>query len=169
MRTVAAYLEPRRLVTTELCLRGPVYRPLWVSVGFDPLPGVSVATVTEAIRTRLQAWLHPLDPAAEEIPQQAGAIVSWGQGWPLRKPVVALELAAEVARVPGVRLVSEVQLLSSAGQRVAQIPLTGLELPRLVSLAINAGAAIAVEDLRGTCPATPAPPTVPVPIIPGEC
>ena len=169
LRTVAAYLEPRRLVTTELCLRGPVYRPLWVSVGFDPLPGVSVATVTEAIRTRLQAWLHPLDPAAEEIPQQAGAIVSWGQGWPLRKPVVALELAAEVARVPGVRLVSEVQLLSSEGQRVAQIPLTGLELPRLVSLAINAGAAIAVEDLRGTGPATPAPPTVPVPIIPGEC
>ena len=172
LQSVAAYLEPRRLVTTELCLRGPTYRSIWVSVGFDPLPGVSVAVVTEAIRTRLLSLLHPLSSSSapnEDPLSPAGPILSWGGGWPLRKPVIALELAAEIARVPGVRLVSEVQLLGAPGQRVSQISLTGLELPRLVALAVTPGGAIAVENLRGTGPSAPPPPTVPVPISPGEC
>ena len=27
---VCAYLDPRRLVTTEIFLRGPVYKPIWI-------------------------------------------------------------------------------------------------------------------------------------------
>ena len=41
--TICEYLEPRRLVTTEVFLRGPVYKDLWLSVGIEVVPGQSIA------------------------------------------------------------------------------------------------------------------------------
>ena len=32
---VCSYIDSRRLVTTEIFLRGPVYKPIWMSVGAD--------------------------------------------------------------------------------------------------------------------------------------
>ena len=35
INAVCDYLDARRLVTTELVLRGPVYKPVWISVGIN--------------------------------------------------------------------------------------------------------------------------------------
>ena len=39
LNTICDYLDPRRLVTTEVILRGPVYKPIWISVGIAVVRG----------------------------------------------------------------------------------------------------------------------------------
>ena len=53
------YLDPRRLVTTELVLRGPLYKRIWISVGIEVGGGYTVAEVADAVKTRLRAYLSP--------------------------------------------------------------------------------------------------------------
>ena len=43
LQAVCSYLEPRRLLTTEIHVVGPDYQDLSVSVGFDMVPGKAVA------------------------------------------------------------------------------------------------------------------------------
>jgi hypothetical protein len=172
--TVCDYLDSRRLVTTEVFLRGPDYKSLWISVGIDVLAGVSIAGVREAVKSRLLEYLSPLPPSPETLLDSQSALLTAPQdaaakrGWPLRKPVVALELLAEANRVPGVRLVNGLQLAEETGGRKDQVPMTGLNLPRVVGISVAVGDPVAVEDLRGA--AAPAGPSfVPVPVIPEEC
>ena len=108
LSAVCAWLEPRRLVTTELYLRGPKYVSIWVSVaieivaaGSDPKAPNSSAVVREAVKQRVRDFLAPFKAD--------------GGGWPLRKSVMRLELMAEVSRVENVALVND--LLLAAGRR----------------------------------------------------
>ena len=57
LNSLCRHLDPRRLVTTELIVRGPVYKPLWVSVGVDVAAGYAVAEVVEAVKQRLRQFL----------------------------------------------------------------------------------------------------------------
>jgi hypothetical protein len=167
--TVCSYLDPRRLVTTELFLRGPVYKPIRLSVGIKAVAG-SAAQVTEAVRQALSDYLSPLPQA----PGQPG-------GWPLRTPVVALELATVAGRVPGVVAVQNVLLAQEPLDAAPQVGMTGLELPRVVGISVVVGDPISLNDLRGTAAAagqgqgqgqggTPGLPVfVPVPVIPEGC
>jgi len=50
INAVCEYLDPRRLVTTEVFLRGPTYKSIWISVGFKAVAGASVALVRETIQ-----------------------------------------------------------------------------------------------------------------------
>ncbi len=54
------YLGPRRLVTTELIVRGPVWKGIWISVGIEVAGGHATAEVVEAVRMRLLSALSPL-------------------------------------------------------------------------------------------------------------
>ena len=94
-------------------------------------------------------------------------------GWPLGRAVNRLELWAEVARVPGVLKVNEVLLAGATGGAVdTEIPMRGLQLPRLAGLAVELGGALPLDDLRGTGSAAPAPAgprIVPVPTVPTTC
>jgi Baseplate J-like protein len=162
---VCRYLDPRRLVTTEVFVRGPVYRAIWVSVGIDVVPGAGVALVREDVVRALRRFLSPLpsdEPA--EFPHAAA-------GWPLRKPVIALELLAVVARVGGVRLVPGLLLAEGSGPPVDALTLSGLDLPRLVGISVVVGDPLPLDELRGAGPAAPGPPVavVPVPVVPQEC
>src|SRR5439155_27039447 len=47
---VCAWLDPRRLLTTELHVRGPRYVRIYVSVGIVPLPGQLRETVQRAVQ-----------------------------------------------------------------------------------------------------------------------
>jgi hypothetical protein len=162
---VCDYIDPRRLVTTEVFLRGPTYKPIWVSVGFDPVAGRSVAEVRDAVKAALLRFLAPLPTPGADFPHAAS-------GWPRLKPVVPLELLAVASRVPGVDLVRPV--LVAAGDGAASdttpVPMTGLGLP-FVHLSVVTGDPLPLDRVRGLAPsASPQPRSlVPVPFVPDTC
>lgn len=175
LRAVACWLAPRRLVTTELFVRRPVYRPIWVSVGLELVAGASQVGVREAVKQALGRFLSPLpDDGVELLDEQVSLFGSpqhshSRRGWPLRKPVLQLELLAVAARVPGVALVSGVRLASASGAETDHLELSGLELPRLAGpVSVNLGAPLSIDDLRGASPPASSP-FVPVPMVPEEC
>jgi hypothetical protein len=167
LQTVACFLEPRRLVTTALYLRGPKYHPIYLTVGFDAVPGTSLAEVREAVKKALREFLSPL-PDPDFDPQALQPVPGLRPGWPLQKPVVALELLGVANRVPGVQLVNGVQLGDSDGTLVDQVKMEGLELPQLAGLDVALGDPPPLSGLRGQTVATP-PTALPVPFVPEEC
>jgi hypothetical protein len=165
---VCDYIDPRRLVTTEVFLRGPTYKGLWISVGFDPVAGESVAEVRDAIKAALLAFLAPL-PATTDAGFPHAAT-----GWPRLKSVVPLELLAVANRVPGVDLVRPVLVIAdedTAGSGSDPVPMRGLELPRVAGISVLPGDPIPLDQLRGATPPGAAPPktVVPVPVVPETC
>lgn len=159
---VCAHVNPRRLVTTEIHVRGPLYRKLYVSVGIEPVPGRDFPPVREAVNQALRTFLSPLTGGREKL------------GWPLEKAVLAKELWAEAARVDGVAFVREVQLGGEVGGHQEQIAMTGLELPWLVKVDCREGDPEPLEQIRDR---TALPPgegqtrkkIVPIPVIPDKC
>jgi hypothetical protein len=196
---VCAYIDSRRLVTTEVFLRGPDYKPIWISIGIDVLPGASIAEVRAAVKAELMRFLSPLPPeTSSQLDNQAALFATpqyaGGQrGWPLGRAVSPLELLAVASRVPGVLKINKVLVAdaSMAASKNAQSPdtptcsdlpvtLTGLQLPRVMTLNVAIGEALSVDQLRGdeeltaagadaTPPTTATAAILPVPVIPDEC
>ncbi len=173
------WLDPRRLVTTELCLRGADYQGLWISVGLDIAPGHAAADVLAAVRAQLTRHLSPLPDdgqngslgfAAEPMLYAAPRD---DRGWPLGKAVSARALLAEVARVAGVEAVTGLELARSSGSAVEEIAITGIELPEILGLSVVVGPQLPVAALRGDSGSSGAvpsgPPLLPVPVVPETC
>ncbi|HXF61000.1 MAG TPA: hypothetical protein VNK95_05245, partial [Caldilineaceae bacterium] len=160
---VCRHLQPRRLITTELHLRGPRYRDIWVSVGVQVVGGRAAGPVLAAVRQALRTFLSPLHGGRD------------GSGWPLETPVLQRELEAVAARVDGVRLVNEL-LLGTTGptgvqlDNLTQVALGPLELPRVVAVEAATGAAAPLAQLR-SAPSAPPPGATfaPIPVIPERC
>jgi predicted phage baseplate assembly protein len=166
---VCAYLSPRRLATTELFVRGPVYVGLWVTIGYDPEPGRSLADLERALRTRLERYLAAIDPGAPPWPALPPSGTPRPRiGWPLGTPVDRLALVAEADRVEGINYVSDLRLAGGDGGEAERVPLAGLQLPRLLGVLAAPGAAPDIDGVRGLGGGGGAP-TMPVPIVPGEC
>jgi hypothetical protein len=180
---ICSYIDPRRLVTSEVFLRGPTYVAIWVSIGFDPVSGQSIADVRDAIKAAILQYLAPLGtdtgpppagPAATSAAATASASYPHAAtGWPLLKPVVPLELLAVATRVPGVDLVRPVLL--AQGDAVtdgsASISMGGLQLPAVAGISVLSGDPLPLDQLRGL--AAPSSPTlttvVPIPVVPDSC
>ncbi|WP_235902953.1 baseplate J/gp47 family protein [Sandarakinorhabdus oryzae] len=169
------WLDPRRLVTTELVLRGADYKGLYISVGLDIAPGHGAADVIAAVRARLSSHLAPLPPdglgfAAE--PMVYGEAAD-DRGWPLGKAVAANALLAEVARVAGVEAVTGLELALSTGGKRDEVSITGIELPEILGLSVVVGPPVPIAQLRGDSGSSGAPPSgpplLPVPIVPETC
>jgi hypothetical protein len=173
---ICRYIDPRRLVTTEVFLRGPDYVDVWISIGVEVEAGRSIPTVREEVRRTLTRFLAPIDPDApdwfEERPASlADDLAAHPQrGWPLGKAVQRLELIAMASRVPGVRLVNGAQLAAGSGSATESVPITGLQLPRVRAISVGANAAD-LDQLRGqeAAPDAQPPSVVPVPVIPETC
>jgi hypothetical protein len=178
---ICDWLDPRRLVTTEVFLRGPVYKNIWLSAGVDVATERSIAEVRQAVEQALRTTLSPLPPEGADIGPDALLPVftkptsTTPHGWPLRKPVVALELAAAIARVPGVTAVRQL-LLAGDDDTTSRdsVDMRGLELPRIAGIAVSVGPALPLADVRGLTPGAGGPGTgavgfVPVPVVPQEC
>ncbi len=189
LNTICDYIDSRRLVTTEVFLRGPIYKQIWISVGLSAEAGRSIAEVREAVKRDLLQSLSPLPTtpdgfldnhaALPTTPQHAGL----RRGWPLRKPVVALELVAVAIRVPGVLLVNSVLLAEGTEDPTAQVEMRGLQLPQVAGIAVTVGEPLALDQLRGRAttptgqgagqagqgPGGQPSQLVPVPVIPEEC
>ena len=161
LEAVCRHLDPRRLLTTELHVRGPAYEPVYASIGIDVVSGQDIATVREAVKCAIRSFLSPLTGDLGE------------EGWELEHDVDPLELLTVAARVSGVSRVNGVLLADAAGPREGAIEFAGLALPRLLGISVDAGDPQPVEDLLGTTsasdPATETEVWLPVPVIPEEC
>jgi hypothetical protein len=180
LNALCSYLDPRRLVTTELILRGPTYKGIWISVGIDVAAGFSVADVTDAANQQLRAFLSPIAPAA-----QAGFAIQASQlfgtsppdsvrGWPLRTAVSSRVLLAEVARVAGVVSVADVLLAEGTSAPADTVEMSGLELPRILGISVVTGDPVPIVSLRGDAlpgpgGAPPPKPLLPIPVVPENC
>ena len=167
------HLDARRLVTTELVLRGPAYVPLWLSIGITVAGGYTVPEVRDHVKARVRALLAPArTDGATDLP-------GFEDGWPLQRAVNKLELWAEIARVAGVLRVNGVLLARGDGSDVpTELPLFGLQLPLIAGLSVELGDPVPVNALlgQGTGDGTGqagnagAPKRrVPVPTVPPEC
>lgn len=170
---VCRHLDPRRLVTTELVLRGPEYVPVWISLGITVAGGFTVPDVRDRVKQRLIEYLAPSRDAELAAAEGVSALALPGMenGWPLRKAVNRLELMAEASREPGVLRVDELLLAQGLGGATVEVPLSGLQLPRIAGLSVEAGAAVPLDALRGTATGTgnAGRRVVPVPVVPREC
>ena len=166
------HLDARRLITTELVLRGPQYVPIWLSVGLTVAGGHTVPEVRDAVKARLRAVLAPSrTDGATDLP-------GLEDGWPLGRAINRLELMAEAARVPGVLRINGLKLAQGDGSDVPdELPLRGLQLPRLLGLSVEMGDAVPIDNLLGQGSGDGSGQTtgstrgraVPVPTVPREC
>lgn len=192
---ICSYLNTRRLITTEVFLRGPLYKGIWVSIGINVVAGISIAQVREAVKQAILQFLAPLPDSSTALLDQQAALLTTPQyadmqkGWPLRKPVADRELLAVASRVRGVLSVNDVLIAEGAGPRTAQIMMSGLELPRVLGISVTIGEPVSLDELRGQIGTagtglpggagggpgmpggseTPATMFLPVPVIPEEC
>jgi predicted phage baseplate assembly protein len=164
--SVCAWLDPRRLVTTELHVRGPVYQPIWVSVGIEVLAGQVPSIVAQQVQRAVREFLSPLTGG---LSPDGG---TGGTGWPLGVDVRGQDIEAVATRVPGVRYVDSVRIAATDANGVVvasvdPVPMSGLHLPAATVFA-NIGPADDPAALIGSH--QPAPPTqVPVPVVPPTC
>jgi hypothetical protein len=154
---VCRHLQPRRLVTTELHVRGPRYRDVWVSLGVEVMSGWAIGPTLEAVRARIRTFLSPVHGGRD------------GQGWPMRGTILVREIEAVVSSVDGVRLVNEAIVGGATGGAVgSQLDLASLELPRLIGVEAASPQAVPLAELRGQV-APDAPIAVPIPLTAEAC
>jgi hypothetical protein len=168
LETVCQHLQIRRLITTELHVRGPEYINIWVSVGIDLVGGYAAGPVRDAVRQALFQFLSPLR-GGYPLPGERQ-----GTGWPLETAVRPQDLKAVVARVDGVRSVGELSLGTTTQNTVTSVPITGLALPRLVDVGVEVGQAIPLSNLRNAPKPTSVTPEegqtwTPIPVLPERC
>lgn len=176
LNALCRYLDPRRLVTTELVVRGADYKGIWISVGIETAVGLSVAEIVENVKTRLRARLAPVGSAGCEPrgrPGAASATDDAARGWPLRTAVSSRVLLAEAARVPGVTAVADVLLAEGARPASETVEMEGLQLPRVLGISVVAGEPVPIDALRGERSSggadRPTGRLLPVPVVPETC
>jgi predicted phage baseplate assembly protein len=148
LRRVAAYLDPRRLVTTELYVIPPTYRPIALSVGVRVREGYQADAVRRWVELILRQYLAPLPPFGPT-----------GAGWPLGRAVHRAELEAVAVQVDGVEFLEDELRLArrdATGVFVPEQREVGLqpwEVPELVAITVVAGPPL--EPGAGYPPSTP--------------
>ena len=163
LRRICDYLDTRRLVTTEIHLRGPKYKPIYLSVGIKVNGGSFPDTVKQVVKDRLQGYLSALPPGGP-----------LGAGWPLKKRLLDKDLEAVATRVPGVDYVEGLELGDGTPADLTEILLSGLQLPKVIGLQVTEGQPEPLSSLFGrptTVPDGQPPPAeiLPVPVIKTSC
>ena len=174
LRQVCAWLDARRLVTTELYVIPPTYKQIAVSVGVQAKPGYGIEAVRRWVELVIRQYLAPLPPYGPD-----------GGGWPLGRAVYGPELEAAALQVEGVLYVECLRIAqwdattnqwaeASADSTGAdgclpreRIDLQPWEVPEVVEMTVVQGPALKPGDAVGAV----TPPLVPIPIptIPDEC
>jgi hypothetical protein len=149
---VCRYLDPRRVLTTEVHVVGPEYVGVSVSIGIDVVPGRDIAPVREAVKDAIRTSLSPLKGGVE------------GTGWPLEKAVEDRELWVTAARVPGVASVRGVRLWNAQNIEITTLGIRDLQLPQLLKIGVDLGPPQAPSG-----PAPAAKRRVAVPVLPASC
>lgn len=159
LRRICDHLDSRRLVTTEVYVRGPRYVRVFISVGIQVRAGFFLDKVEQDAELQLRQYLSSLPPGGVD-----------GLGWPLQKRLVSKDLEAVVTRVPGVEYVDSLQMGVESPQPIQDYPLNGLELPRVAGISVQLGAAAplaAVFAPTGSVPSLNE--GVPIPVTRAKC
>ncbi|RZU11353.1 putative phage baseplate assembly protein [Kribbella rubisoli] len=161
LRRVATYLDPRRLVTTELYVIPPTYREIAVAVGIRVREGYQVDAVRRWVELLLRQYLAPVPPFGPS-----------GRGWPLGRAVRRAELEAIAVQVDGVDSVEgDLQLarrLGSAWDVQQTVELSRWEIPQLSTMTVVRGTPLPVGT-GYTPPPDPGKDPVLVPLPPEVC
>lgn len=162
LRQVCAFLDKRRLVTTELYVIPPTYVKIGVSAAVHVKPGYGPDAVRAWVELVIRQYLAPLPPYGPD-----------GNGWPLGRRVFAPEIEAAVLQVEGVEYVDvgqvEVGRLADDGQSYLEGPvdLAPHQLPELAHVSVVAsGPRLPVG--QGFSP-PPTGPVVPIPTLKEVC
>jgi len=159
LQTVCDHLDPRRLITTEIYVRGPEYLDVYLSVGLRVREGHFRDVVIQDVRVRLEEYLSALPPGGPDA-----------AGWPLSRRIMKKDLEAAVTRVAGVEYVQSMQMGVGSGADIELRDLTGLQLPRLARLGVREGEAESLAALLGeTTPGGPSVEVLPVPVSRTQC
>jgi predicted phage baseplate assembly protein len=116
---ISGYLDQRRLVGTRLLVQPPAYRWLTVVVSVSARRGYRAEDVQNDVLTAVYELFHPLRGGPD------------GAGWPFGRSVQSHEVAAVLARLPGVDMSRElsVQLFpADSGTRRRGAPVDRLDL-----------------------------------------
>ena len=97
LRTVCAYLDARRLLTTELFVIGPRYTPVAIEIHAILQSDVDAAEIHAAIEAAVRRFLHPI----------YGGVA--GTGWPFGEPIRYAELY-RAALAPGVIRLDDIEV-----------------------------------------------------------
>lgn len=130
LRAVCEQLDARRLVTTELYVVAPVYRPVAVSVALQVKDGYGIEAVRRWVELVLRQYLAPLPPYGPA-----------GQGWPLGRRVHGPELEAAALQVEGVEFLHDLAVAGWDGQNwlPGTVTLQAWEVPALTAIAVVDG------------------------------
>jgi predicted phage baseplate assembly protein len=160
LQTVCNHLDPRRLITTEIYVRGPAYLDVYLTVGIRVREGHFRDVVIQDVRTRLEEYLSALPPGGPDA-----------EGWPLSRRLMKKDLEATITRVAGVEYVQSMQMGAGSGFDIEFRDLSGLQLPRLAKLSVREGEAESLAQLLGeTAPEDGAPvEVVPAPVSRIKC
>ncbi|MEQ1545831.1 putative baseplate assembly protein [Methyloglobulus sp.] len=159
LRDVCAYLDQRRLVTTELYVIPPTYHKVAVSVGVHVKPGFGVEAVRQWVELVLRQYLAPLPPYGPT-----------GQGWPLGRRVHGPELEAAALQVEGVEFLEGLEVIGFNEQTQVWTQGTVLlaiyEVPELTEITVVEGTPLPAGQ---TIVPPPGKTPVPIPTIRQEC
>jgi hypothetical protein len=170
LNAMCKYLEPRRLVTTELVILGPDYVGIWISIGIDVAGNHSAAQTTERVKQRITDYLSPLPVDGQALPLLYDRDIDPEQlGWPLGRAVNARALLAEAARAEGVFAVQDVLVARGSDAPVESIPIAGLELPEILGISVVVGPPVALDLVRGSSPKLEKTALLPVPVVAETC
>lgn len=159
LRRVCEHLDVRRLVTTEIYVRGPEYLSVYISVGVQVRAGFFIDQVKQDAERQLQIYLSSLPPGGPD-----------GTGWPLNKGLVRKELEAVVTRVPGVDYVESLQMGVTSAEDIADYVISGLQLPRVAGISVRQGSAESLASLFAPPGSEPSlTETVPIPVSRAKC
>jgi predicted phage baseplate assembly protein len=160
LKAVCAWLDERRLVTTELYVVPPSYRKVAISVALQVKPGYGAEAVRRWVELVLRQYLAPLPPYGPS-----------GGGWPLGRRVYGPELQAAALQVEGVEFLEELEVAGWDAATSSWVPGT-VELAPYEVVEVSEIVVVEGSDAPppGTAPA-PAPggTPVPVPVIREEC
>jgi predicted phage baseplate assembly protein len=119
LRTVCAYLDRRRLLTTELYVVPPTYQRVGVTVDLTALDSADLAQVHDAVDRALRDYFHPLRGGED------------GHGWPFGGAILFSRAFQRVLSVSGVDSI-----------RRLVIAVDGEEAPECTDIPIRDGALV---------------------------
>ena len=96
LRTVCAYLNVRRLLTTELYVIPPTYQKVMVHAEVIAENSADLAEVTNAVQAALTDYFHPLHGGED------------GLGWPFGGTIFFSRVYQKILEIPGVNRIEKV-------------------------------------------------------------
>jgi predicted phage baseplate assembly protein len=103
LRTVAAYLVPRRVIGTRVEVVGPTYLEVRVRAQVKSLPRTDKTLLQSKVRDALNRFFHPLTGGPQAT------------GWPFGRDVYRSEVLQTIDEVPGVDNVLSLELIAGDG------------------------------------------------------